>query len=382
MRTAAGSSLLLMIVSTIIGCGTIGKIKVDNPVMGPPPPRLSHNDEETPSSASTVTAFSEENSKLQLVNLGGEKLDRVTENSQVVATVNGKPIFAGDLLEPYQQGLDRLEQGVQEGKVPPEFLEKQKLDLIKNGIDAAIERELLVQALMKTLKSEQREMIDGFLDQAFEAEVKRLQEKENIETKHELDEFLKSKSFSLASYRKGFESQTLAQEYLRAKRGNNDKLTREDLMKYYRDHIEDYKNPERVKWQFMVIEFKKHGGKQGAYAELSRAVKELKQGKDFTEIVKAYSDSATRYNGGIWGDGDWTVPGSLSDEKLEKALFTLPVGQISTPFESETEFKLVKVIEREHESVTSFDDLQLEIEKAILTGKQQDATKKVMAGTL
>ncbi|MCA9038904.1 MAG: peptidyl-prolyl cis-trans isomerase [Planctomycetaceae bacterium] len=346
--------------------------------MGPPPPRLSANDAEQPSEAPTVTSYTDGQTDVQLVTSGRDVLDKVTEESQVVATVNGEPIFAADLLEPYQSGLQRAEQDVRDGKLPAEILEKQKFELMKKGIDGAIERKLLEQGLKKTLKKEQREMIQVFLDQYFEQEVQAMMAKDNIQSKHEFDEHLKKNGFSLASLRRGFESRTMATEYLRAKQGDPPKLTRDELMVYYNEHRDEYTIPERVKWQFLLIEYKKHGGRQGAYAVLNKAAQEIKQGVVFEEVVKKYSDSATRYDGGYWASGDWTTPGSLSDSKVEKALFEMPVGRVSAPFESETDFKMVKVVERQEATLTPFDEVQEEIEKNILKADREKATREVM----
>ncbi|MAT14630.1 MAG: hypothetical protein CMJ46_05095 [Planctomyces sp.] len=374
---ALGLALIATAVTGMLGCETIGRIKVDNPVMGPPPPRISTNDEALPSDAPTVTAFDSEESEVTLVTAGADVVDKVTEESQVVATVNGQPIFAADLLEPYQSYLQKAEEEVRSGKMPASVLDRQKRELMQKHIDGAIERKLLEQALRKTLKKEQLDMIDVFLEQAFQQEAQRVMAKENIQTMHELDLYFKEAGYSLAAYRRGFESSILSTEYLRAKQGETPKLTREDLMKYYREHIEEYTNPQRVKWQFLLVEYKKHGGRQGAYVVLNKAVEELKQGVDFAEVVRKYSDSATRSNGGLWNEGDWTTPGSLSDTKLEEALFTMPVGRISEPFASDTEFKLAKVIEREAASVTPFDEVQTKIEKEIVQAQREKATKEV-----
>ncbi|QDU81714.1 peptidylprolyl isomerase [Polystyrenella longa] len=377
-QTVIGQTFLLIAVLGFAGCETFSKVKVDNPVLGPPPPRLTANDEETPSDAPTVTSLDEHQTDIRLATTSSDIVDKVTEDSQVVATVNGEPIFAADLLEPFQGGLQKAQEAVEQGKFPAEVLEKQKYELMAKSVDGAIERKLLEQGLKKTLKKEQRDMIEVFLDQYFQQEAQRMMAKDGIQTMHEFDEHLKQNGYSLSALRSSFEGRIMAQEYLRAKRGDTPKLTREQLMSHYEKNISEYTNPERVKWQFLLVEYKKHGGRQGAYAVLNKAVQELKEGADFTEVVKKYSDSATRHDGGMWANGDWTTPGSLSDEKVEKALFEMPVGSISSPFESDTEFKLIKVVERQDSTVTPFDKVQNQIETSIVKNGQDEATKKVM----
>jgi len=147
-------------------------------------------------------------------------------------------------------------------------------------------------------------------------------------------------------------------------------------VQYYRDHKEDYVVPAKVNWQLLVIEFDKHGGLQGAGQQLKAAVAELKAGTEFTEVVKNYSDSLTKLDGGHWKG---TTKGSLSDQKVEAALFELPVGQISAPIQSETSLKLVKVISRDEERTIPFGKAQNEIEKIIQEERMKAASEKVLA---
>jgi parvulin-like peptidyl-prolyl isomerase len=85
--------------------------------------------------------------------------------------------------------------------------------------------------------------------------------------------------------------------------------------------------------------------------------KELKQqidgGADFAQIASSVSeDGLTKEQGGL---RDWTPKGFLPDE-FEKLAYTLPIGQVSEPFQSSGKWVLLRVEEREDNREVSDQD--------------------------
>ena len=60
-------------------------------------------------------------------------------------------------------------------------------------------------------------------------------------------------------------------------------------------------------------------------------------GAPFAEVAKAGSDGVTAAAG---GQRDWTNKGSLACQELDRALFGLPVGQLSPIIEGPTGFHI------------------------------------------
>ena len=94
-------------------------------------------------------------------------------------------------------------------------------------------------------------------------------------------------------------------------------------------------------------------------------------------MAKAGSDGVTAADG---GRRDWTSKGSLVCEEIDRALFTLPVGQLSpTIIEGPTGFHIIRVTQREDVTVTQFLDAQAEIRKKIVRQRSEKQFDEYMA---
>ena len=139
-------TVVLLGVMSLAGCGSMGTVKVDNPVLGPPPPRVALAQATNQRSGITPRAFSgNEPSDIRFISVEepttptGEFL----HGSQVVATVNNAPIFDSEVLERY--GL-QLEKAARE--LSSEETQQLRRQLIQRDLQGYIDRKLLVQTLL------------------------------------------------------------------------------------------------------------------------------------------------------------------------------------------------------------------------------------------
>ena len=370
-----GVKFSLITLLALAGCDSLNKPKVDNPVMGPPPPRTSFNNEQASEDGSVQTAEAEndlpalDESPLQQVSLetaGNNPLS----GSQTVAMVNGSPILASEVLERYGTQLAEAKQ-----KLPPEQYEEARLMLIKRDLDSHIERKLLADGLKAMLKKEQIEMLSNFINEAFEKEVARMMKEAGVNTRLELEEELRKQHTTLANLKTNFANQRMAMEFLGSKTQSEIKIGRPELLAYYNEHREDYHVPARVKWQQILVEFRKHGGRDGAQARLRDIIEKLRptQGANFAEVATEMSDGPNAANGGRW---EWTKQGSLADKRIDQALFELPVGEPSEVFETDDGFKIVRIEQREDAKYKPFDELQDEIKETLEKEHRKSLARK------
>ncbi|MGH7128346.1 MAG: peptidylprolyl isomerase [Planctomycetaceae bacterium] len=377
MRRASLSLLGLGLLAAT-GCDLL-KPKVENPIFGPPPPRISMTDEGSPLAGGKPAAGDLLNEPLghsQVVTVGLTESERQpvadpVNRNQVVATVNGVPVFAGEVLDRYAVALTEAA-----GQMPPAEFERQRRELIQRDLDHHIERKLLLSRLRRTLKKEQFEMLSNYIDQKFAEEVERLMAQFNVNTRHELEIELKKQQTSLDDLGAAFANQRMAMEFLGAKAGTNLQLGRPELMQYYRDHLDDYAITAKVLWQQIEINFAQHGGRPEAFAVLETVVEELKNGEDFGVVARAHSDGPRAAHGGQW---DWTSAGSLADEELEEVLFTLPVGKISRIIVGENSYRLVQVNDRTPAGHTPFEDVQHAIRTTLEDEARRRAAEQIIA---
>ncbi|MEX2288186.1 MAG: peptidyl-prolyl cis-trans isomerase [Planctomycetaceae bacterium] len=376
----------LAILLLLSGCEWLDKlstVKVDNPVMGPPPPRVAMTDDRLAGDSMLAQKDPVARGKIGghnvlPVDFAGAKHPEKGELSPslVVATVNGSPIFAADVLEPYTKQLGEFEH-----KLSPTEFNEAKLSLIKRDLPGHIQNRLVVSAVMTTLKKEQLEPLEKHLDELFKTMIDKKKRELGIHSDYELDLKLQSQDgTSLASLRTTFHNRGMAQAYLesKSKTQQEELVTRPELLAYYEEHIAEYSFPASVNWQQIAVSFGKHGGKQQAFEIFEKAVEALKQsrGANFDEVARRYSDDPKADQGGRWG---WTKQGSLADKKIDKLLFELPVGTISAPVVGEDAFRIVKVNERKPAGRVPFADVQNDIKKTLTRSRQKESSDVVLA---
>jgi len=360
--------------SNLIGCqvlDSLHKPKVDNPVLSQNPIRTMGLAPEAESEFNPHDPQIQ-NSGLQQISLEavaqGETME--VRDDLVVAKVNGSPIFAAEILDPYTQAFEKMD-----GQLSPEQMEQQKLALLQRDLKTHVQRKLLVNALKSTVEPDQFDQLLAIMYNEFEKqEVERLKEQLEVDTVPELEQKLAEQKTTLASLRDNFVNQEVARQFLALKARADNKVTRQELLQYYQEHLQDYESKPKVRWQELIIYFDNHGGRDEALALLSKAIDELRQGAEFTTVVQKYSDGVELMKDGIW---DWMEPGSLDSQEVEKSLFELPVGSIGSPFEHDTSFQLVKVLEREEKTRKQFPEVQQDIQLALLQQKRRNAIEAV-----
>jgi parvulin-like peptidyl-prolyl isomerase len=362
---------------SLAGCGTLGTVKFDNPVMGPAPPREAlaepANRQTAVRNDLTPRQFTEDKlqgvipaSDVQPQPTTGDRLD----GSQIVATVNGTLIFDSEVLERYGLQLEQARQ-----QVSPEEFQKLRNQLIKQDLQGHIDRKLLVHSLRSSLKKEQLVMLDAHLGGLFDQEVKRMQEGLKVNTRQELEAELQKQGTSLENLRVSFINQRMAMEYLASRSKDIPEVGRPDMLRYYDEHAEDYFVAGQVKWQQIVINFEKQGGQRAALEKLDELIDALRDKQDFGDVARKYSDGVTAEQGGHW---DWIHRNSLADKRAEKALFELPVGTISQVFASKKDYQLVKAVARREPRQIPFKKVQSEIKDKLKKEARSETTRKVL----
>lgn len=368
-------AFLLCSMLLLSGCQQVkeqfGRVRPNNPVVGPAPPRLSV--EENSKDALGYAQISKDATVASGVLLASHDANgelKQIPDAQIVAMVNGDPILAGDIFGPYTKQMEMMRK-----QLPAEQFALAQRELLKRDLPDSIERTLLAHALKTTLKQEQIDQLDTILDNAFKEHVARLLVKTKTASARELDLKLQADGTSLEQLRKTFGAQQLAMQYLSTESEVHVQLGRVDLLKFYNENIEKYTHPAQVEWQEIRVSFDQNNGRSGAIEKLNQAVSELQQGKDFAEVAREYSDGATASNGGTW---EWTRQGSLADKKIEQMLFKMKKGQVSQVIESPGYFQILKITDRKDAKVTPFEQVQQNIQGEIYKLKKKKKTAQVI----
>ena len=336
------------------------------------PPRYSNNDEADDELEAPAGRASVGGSDIELTEFTpdqGAALEYT--GADVVATVNSLPIFASDVLEPFARNLAQAET-----QLTPQEMNRLRATLIQKSLRPHVEKAVLVSALQQTLDSEQLKSLQAQIDRLFAEEEKRLKKEFNVTERIELQRLLEKEGTSLSNLKYNFAAREMAMFYLGRNAAPTTLLSRKDLMDWYEENKEQYRHDAAVKSQHIRIAHSaKNGGRRGAQDRLTQVVAELRNNVSFDEVAKKYSDGPKAAAGGHW---DWTKKGGLAEQRVEQALFELPVNTISAPIETKSAFVIVKVVDRKPETFTPFEDVQDQIREQLETTTQREAVDKLM----
>ena len=393
--------LLLLIALPSAACNSLQK-KHDNPVMVQAPRRTHIEPDQPEPGKETGIQLADASPNSEAAAGDNEPIKHVSAlkadpwadwhddsaiyNSKVAATVNGAPILNGDVLDRYagvviaareqMQFLWSHPEKLQRGqpRPTPEDFEQFREMLVKRDLAGHVQRRLLVERMKSSLKPDQIKAMDAHIDQLFDREIEKLKRDLKVSTRTELELELNKKGTTLQNVKDNFATERLAMEYIVLKSEKPEPVDRLDLVAYYKEHIDDYTIPAKVKWEHIQVSFGPERSKSDAKKQIEAARKELDSGVPFDQVAKKYSDGPTAKVGGV---RDWMEVGNLTDTKLETKLFELPVGELGPLHEGSSEWQVVRVLEHQKAGRTPLGDVQDDIRKKIEDGQNKNRPKKL-----
>jgi peptidyl-prolyl cis-trans isomerase D len=148
--------------------------------------------------------------------------------------------------------------------------------------------------------------------------------------------------------------------------------TEQERRKYYQDHLDEYRLPERVSARHILLRANREDQAKvdEARKKADELLKQLRAGADFGELAKKNSqDPGTASKGGDLG---WIVRGQTVPA-FENAAFTLAPGALSEPIQTEYGIHILKVAAHENARLRPLEEVQEEIDKTLLETKLQNS---------
>jgi len=117
-----------------------------------------------------------------------------------------------------------------------------------------------------------------------------------------------------------------------------------------------------------MVRKSRHPNRSEAIGLLGHMGNQILDGAKLDAIARTGSEGSTARDGGLH---DWTSKGNLVSEALDNAIFSLPVGQLSRIIETDLGYHIVRVMERQDQSVTPFQEAQVEIRNKIIRQRKE-----------
>ena len=249
---------------------------------------------------------------------------------EIIARVNNQIITLSDYQKAEGSLKDEAQQDCQ--SCTPAQLDAEVKDHQKNLL-----RDLIDQSLL-----EQRAKDDGI---SVETDVvKRLDEvrqQNNLPTLEALEKAVEGQGISWEDYKNQIRNNLLTQEVIRRDVGSRITIGHDEVQKYYDEHKSEFVRPEQVVLQEIALNTT--GKSPDEVAAIRKKAEDLlarvKNGDDFAELAKRYSDGPTAKEGGDLGAYQ---RGQLSTQ-IEDVVFKMSKNEVTDIIQTKTGFEILKV---------------------------------------
>ena len=212
-------------------------------------------------------------------------------------------------------------------------------------------RELLLQSRADQLAVE-------VTDAQVEATIAQIKQNNNLKTDDAFKAALAQSGLTEAQLRAQIRKQLRVQEVRGREVQGRVKVDEEDLRRYYRKNLEQFRQPEQLQLREAVV--LDDGGLPAA--DRQRVAAEIRaKVQGGASLADAVADSAKKGTTSNAIDLGWVSPGDL-DKNLEAAVWKLPKGAVSEPVQARGGLHLVQVLDRRESRVPPFSEVQQAIQ--------------------
>jgi len=285
---------------------------------------------------------------------------------EIIARVNNEIITRSELERSRASAEEDAKQDCS-NRCTPEQLQAEIDDRQKNSLRDLIDQSLLVQRGKDMGISVETDVIKK-LDQI------RIQNK--LDSMEELEKAVSSQGINWEDFKNNIRNTLLTQRVISSEVGSHVTIGKDEVAKYYEEHKKEFVRPEQV--ALRSIEVNTEGKKPEDIPDLKKkaetALKRIKDGEDFAEIAKRFSDGTTAKDGGYLGV---YKHGELSKE-LEEKVFKMKKNELTDVLETKQGFLLLQVLEHYAEGEQPLQKVEPEIMDKLYTVRMEPALREYL----
>lgn len=282
---------------------------------------------------------------------------------EIIARVNNEIITRSDYSRELATSEDDAKQECQ-GRCTPQQLEANIADRKKNALRDLIDQSLLVQRGKDMGISVETDVIKQ-LDQ--------IRQQNNLASMEDLEKAVTGQGLNWEDFKNNIRNKLLVQKVIGQEVGQHIVIGHDDVVKYYNEHKADFVRPEQV--ALREIQVATEGKSATEIAELKKkaetALQRVKNGEDFGEIAKRFSDGPTAKQGGYLG---MYKRGELA-KPLEDVVFKLKRNDLTDVIDTKQGFLILQVLEHYDEGQQPVDKVENEIMNTLYNQKMEPAMR-------
>jgi peptidyl-prolyl cis-trans isomerase SurA len=195
----------------------------------------------------------------------------------------------------------------------------------------------------------------------------------------DLEKAAASQGASFEDFKQNIRNSIITQQVIRDEVGRHIQMTDAQLQQYYRQHLNDFTQPESVRLSEILIPVEASGDEAANLAAAKAKADDLdakiKAGTSFEDLAKANSAGSTAAQGGDLGI--W-IRGKLA-KQLEDATFALQAGQSTEPIRTRQGYVILKVVEHTPGGTQPFASVRPQLEEAAYMSQMQPRLREYLA---
>jgi len=260
-----------------------------------------------------------------------------------LATVNGEKITQREFKKVFSRHMEIIGQSSAFDKDEIEGLKREILD------DLIARRIMLQQA---------RKLNVSVSDREFAGRIEEI--KKDYDSGESFYGAFRDGKVDYATWAEELKKRLILEKLIQSEVNARVEVSIDEARRYYLANRQRYVAEERVHLAQIIVTEEDAGEK---------ALERLKAGEDFNKVARDVSTGPEREHGGDLG---YFSRGMLP-ETIEKAVFSLPVGQLSKLIKSPYGYHIFRVLKKDRKGKGSFEDMQDRVTADLRKEKEEDA---------
>jgi peptidyl-prolyl cis-trans isomerase SurA len=196
----------------------------------------------------------------------------------------------------------------------------------------------------------------------------------NLGSMEDLEKAVTAQGLNWEDFKNNLRNGILTQRVIGSEVGSHITIGRDEIEKYYNEHKAEFVRPEQVALRSIEVNTEKKTPEE--IVELKKkadtTLKRIKDGEDFAEMAKRFSDGSTAKQGGFLGV---YKRGELSKE-LEDTVFKMRKNEVTDVMDTKQGFLILQVLEHYDEGEQSLAKVESEITDKLYSGRMEPAMRE------
>jgi parvulin-like peptidyl-prolyl isomerase len=231
-------------------------------------------------------------------------------------------------------------------------------EILKRAVESLIDREVLLSDAIAKLKRNGKpgeamlKKIQEAADEAFDKVQRQMLKERHLSSRAELMDYMRRHHMSMDLFRRWWERNWMAQQYLYARLGPQmDRIGHTEVSEYYNSHRDQYMQPDSVDWQDIFLDAGRHASRAAAHEFAEALVQRVQQGEDFAKLSAEFDNGESRFRKGA---GQGHKRGEIFPPEAEPLLFQMHEGDMRI-IERPHGYHVIRLVKRQYAGPIPFD---------------------------